>query len=74
MTGVRFGLWVVVALAAGALTASAIAEEPHLATAMAALGRAHDALELTTDNKVGHPAAALALIAKAQAEIQAVTP
>ncbi|MCB8875237.1 hypothetical protein [Acidisoma silvae] len=74
MTGGRFGLWVAVAFATGALTATAIAEEPHLVTAMNALTHAHDALAATRDNKGGHPAAAQALIAKAQAEIQAVAP
>lgn len=74
MAGRRFGMAVMVAFAMGGLTATAIAEEPHLATALASLGKAQNALALTRDNKGGHPKAAMALIAKAEAEIRAVTP
>jgi hypothetical protein len=73
MTGKRrFGLWVMVAFAAGAATVTAVAEEPHLAGALSSLQEARDDLSLTHDNKDGHPQAAMALIDKAVAEIRAV--
>jgi hypothetical protein len=73
MTGSgRFGLWLLAAFASGALTVTAVAEEPHLAQALGALQDAHDSLSATRDNKGGHPAAAMALIEKAEAEIRAV--
>ncbi|HTH99712.1 MAG TPA: hypothetical protein VL752_02100 [Acidisoma sp.] len=73
MTGKRrFGLLMMVAFAAGGATATALAEEPHLARALSALGDARDDLSATHDNKDGHPKAAMALIDRAVAEIRAV--
>lgn len=72
MTGRRFGLWVMVAFAGGAATVTAMAQEPHLASALSSLGTARDELALTHDNKDGHPQAAIALIDRAVAEIRAV--
>ncbi|GAB0118456.1 hypothetical protein [Acidisoma sp. 7E03] len=74
MTDRRFGIGVIVAFVMGGLTATAIAEEPHLATALQSLDKAQSALSQTRNNKGGHPQAALALIAKAEAEIRAVAP
>lgn len=71
MTGRRFGLWVIAAFAGGAATVTAMAQEPHLASALSSLGIARDQLALTRDNKDGHPQAAIALIDKAVAEIRA---
>jgi hypothetical protein len=61
-----------VAFALGGLGATAVAEESHVAQALAALDDAHDALAATRDNKGGHPAAAIALIARAKTELSAV--
>lgn len=73
MTGMpRFGLLVMAAFAAGAATVSAMAEQPSLARALSSLGTARDQLAVTHDNKDGHPAAAIALIDRAIAEIRAV--
>lgn len=73
MTGSgRFRYWLLAAFASGAFTATALAEAPHLARALDALQAAHDDLSQTRDNKGGHPAAAMALVEKAEAEIKAV--
>ena len=76
MTGMgkRFGLLMMVAFAAGAGTAAAAAEAPHLAQALTALQEARGYLSDTRDNKGVHPAAAMALIDRAEAEIRAVAP
>jgi hypothetical protein len=70
----RFGLMMMVAAAAGGLAVTAVAEEPHLAQALAALDDANGYLSQTSNNKGGHPQKAMALIAQAEAEIRAVSP
>jgi len=70
----RFGLMMTVAAAAGGLAVTAVAEEPHLAQALAALDDANGYLSQTSNNKGGHPQKAMALIAQAEAEIRAVAP
>jgi hypothetical protein len=70
----RFGLMMAVAAAAGGMAVTAVAEEPHLAHALAALDDARGYLSQTSDNKGGHPQKAMALIAQAEAEIRAVAP
>jgi len=72
--GLRFVLTMGLAFAAGGLAVTAVAEEPHLAQALAALDDANGYLSETTDNKGGHPQKAMALIARAEAEIRAVAP
>jgi hypothetical protein len=72
--GWRFVLTMGLAFAAGGLVVTAVAEEPHLARALAALDDANGYLSETTDNKGGHPQKAMALIARAEAEIRAVAP
>ena len=52
--------------------AVAVAEESHVAQALAALSTAQTALSATRDNKGGHPAHALALVQQARAELQAI--
>ena len=70
----RFGLTMMVAFAAGGLAVTAVAEEPHLAGALAALDDANGYLSQTSGNKGGHPQKAMALVAQAEAEIRAVAP
>jgi hypothetical protein len=70
----RFGLLLMVAFAAGAGTVAAEAEAPHLTEALTALQHARGYLSETRDNKGGHPAAAIAFIDRAEAEIRAVAP
>ncbi len=70
----RFGLAMAVAFAAGGAAVTAVADEPHLAHALAALSDASGYLSQTSDNKGGHPRKAMALIAQAEAEIRAVAP
>ena len=70
----RFGLTVMVGFAAGGLAVTAVAEEPHLASALSALSDADGYLSETSGNKGGHPQKAMALIAQAEAEIRAVAP
>ena len=70
----RFGLMMTVAAAAGGIAVTAVAEEPHLAQALAALDDANGYLSQTSNNKGGHPQKAMALIAQAEAEIRAVAP
>jgi hypothetical protein len=68
----RLGLTIMVAFAAGGLAMTALAEEPHLAQALASLSDASGYLSETSGNKGGHPQKAMALIAEAEAEIRAV--
>lgn len=63
-----------VAFAAGAGGTAAIAGEPYLAQATAALQQARGYLSATHDNKNGYPKEAIAAIDRAEAEIRAVTP
>ena len=70
----RFALTMVVALVAGGFAVTAVAEQPQLAQALSALSDANGYLSETTDNKGGHPQKAMALIARAKAEIRAVAP
>ncbi len=70
----RFVLTMMAAFAAGGVAVTAVAEEPYLAQALSALSDARSYLSETSGNKGGHPQKAMALIAKAEAEIRAVTP
>ncbi|WP_158804699.1 MULTISPECIES: hypothetical protein [unclassified Acidisoma] len=71
--GWRLAGAMLVAFTLGGLGVTAVAEESHVAQALEALDDAHDALAATRDNKGGHPAAAIALIASAKAELSAVS-
>jgi len=70
----HLALTVALAFAGGGLAVTALAEEPHLAQALSALSDASGLLAQTSDNKGGHPAKAIALIAQAEAQIRAVSP
>jgi hypothetical protein len=70
----RWALMMVAAFSGGGLAVTAMAEEPHLARALASLDDANGFLSQTSDNKGGHPQKAMALIAQAEAQIRAVSP
>jgi hypothetical protein len=72
--GLRTVAAMAAAFAIGGLAVTAVAEESHVAQALTALTAARTALTATRDNKGGHPTKAVALIAQAQAELQAVGP
>ena len=70
----RYGLTIMVAFVAGGMAVTAVAEEPDLSRALAALSDANGYLSETSGNKGGHPQKAMALIAQAETEIRAVAP
>jgi outer membrane lipoprotein-sorting protein len=67
----RFACLLAAACLAGGLAVTAAAAQPQLAEALSALSDASGYLAQTSDNKGGHPQKAMALIAKAEAEIRA---
>lgn len=73
VSGVALGLTVAIGipLALGPTHAVAQANQPHMQTALDALGRARSELQAATANKGGHRVKALDLIAQAIGEVKA---